>query len=104
MFALQSEHPEDLQAVVTTRNTEEWVDFRYIEKYIPTNVGALLSRCLGGLWRVPKHCKGKTISLVSRALISCSNDTMESLNESDSKNEIWYSPVIVEDFIENILF
>ena len=105
MLMLDPEHPEGLQVLVKTPNGEEWVDVPYIENSIVINVGALLSRWTGGLWKAAVHRvkfhPGRRMSIVSGALKPRNDIVMQTLCPKDVlKNQIMYPPILVEDFVK----
>ena len=105
MLMLDPNHPEGLQVLINTPNGEEWIDVPYIENSIVINVGALLSRWTGGLWKAAihrvKHCRGRRLSLVSGALKPRNEIVISTLRSNDQNpDQKFYPPILVEDFIK----
>ena len=105
MLILDPEHPEGLQVLVKSLHGEEWIDVPYIENSIVINVGALLSRWTGGLWKAAihrvKHCSGRRLSIVSGALKPRNNVVIQTLYSGNSNaNQTIYPPILVEDFVK----
>ena len=105
MLMLDPQHPEGLQVLVKSSNGEEWIDVPYIKNSIVINVGALLSRWTGGLWKAAihrvKHCRGRRLSIVSGAVKPRNDVVIKTLLSKDTnESQTNYPPILVEDFIK----
>ena len=105
MLMPDPKHPEDLQVLVQSSDGEEWIDVPFIENSIVINVGALLSRWTGGLWKAAvhrvKHFRGRRLSIVSGALKPRNDVIIQTLHSKDTNpNQTNYPPILVKDFVK----